>query len=114
MNSLAPSPTPTSLKLFLDLYSKAERECNLNYMEGAKALHAWLTSPEYPVLTFTVTRPVQTCPSILGSYKIGELAGIITDYRNDTDGIPFHTKLATCRRAEAAIIEYYIAKWKDK
>ena len=71
---------PFPLSTFLILYHKANHECYIDYMEGAKALHSWLTNEgklpldleedKYPRLK----REDFKHSSLLGCYAIQEMS----------------------------------------
>lgn len=81
---------PTLLSTYLLIFSKAETECCINYMEGAIALYKYLTTPlagldieanTYPEidnLNFKV-------PELLSGYSSLELAKIVSGYRTNND-----------------------------
>ena len=71
--------TPSPLSLFLSIYSKAEHECYINYMEGAKILAAWLGNITLPVDTYPeILNPNFSVPSLLYGYESQQLAAIIS------------------------------------
>jgi hypothetical protein len=69
---------PTPLWVFTILAYKAEHESYLNYMEGAKALEEWLTTPATPLYP-TYLEP-RAGLSRLGTYTTGQLADIASRY----------------------------------
>ena len=62
----------TPLWVFLYLYEKANRECYIDRMEGARSLASYLSPIEIP--TFPDTCKV---PDILGNYETQELEKIL-------------------------------------
>ena len=96
-------PKPTKLSTFLTLYSKARQECYIDYMEGAKLLHSWLTSPLNPDIIFTSSYidSKSSIPEMLVNYEILELAKILSDYKSnyDRDKLNIHIH---------AILDFYI------
>lgn len=77
------STTPSTLATYLLLYSKADRECYIEYMRGAKDLLAWLTNNGSVPLDLQLDKyprmedPNFQVPSLLGGYESGELARIL-------------------------------------
>ena len=72
------SQEPAPLSLFLALYEKAATECYLDYMEGAKCLHLWLTSGGcVPVTIPEVPTSCPDLPRLLGGYELSELVAIL-------------------------------------
>jgi len=71
------SDTPNSLPLstFLILYEKANHECYINYMQGAIALHSYLTSSNKYPLTMSPTSG--KVPRLLITYELNELVKIL-------------------------------------
>ncbi len=73
----------STLATFLLLYSRADSECYIDYMQGAKDLLAWLTSNGSIPLLIPVEKypeienPKFIVPRLLGGYETGELAKII-------------------------------------
>jgi len=71
LGNLKASLAPTPLWVYLYIYTKADRECYLNYMEGAKALARWLGKIEVPADTSDIE-----IPSLLCNYETQELEAI--------------------------------------
>ena len=69
--------SPTPLWVFLHIYEKAHRECYINYMRGAVALHNYLTNNREIPLEIPQYESLLTIPRILGSYEVELLAKII-------------------------------------
>ena len=67
--------TPTPLSTFLHIYTHAETECYINYMEGAKALAKYLAPIE--VTTGAWIDTSFKMPDLLASYDLYELAKIL-------------------------------------
>lgn len=86
MQELKSSAKPFTLTTFLQLYTKANHECYINYMEGAIALHSWLTSEGTIPLDFQVAKYPRiediffTPPRLIdGGYESSEVAKIINN-----------------------------------
>ncbi|RLB63942.1 MAG: hypothetical protein DRH08_10410, partial [Deltaproteobacteria bacterium] len=62
---------PTPLATFLYIYSHAQHDCFIDYMEGAKLLAVWLDK-----LVITKQESVQV-PAMLRTYELVQLAKII-------------------------------------
>jgi len=65
------------LSLFLAIYNKAEHDCYIDYMEGAKALHSWLTLQGTVPLELGVIDLYLKVPKLLTSYSLQELTKIL-------------------------------------
>lgn len=66
------------LWVFLYMYEKAEHECYIEYMRGAKALYRWLASEDgiaFPIVSVENIK----IPSSLQGYSSQELAKIILE-----------------------------------
>lgn len=70
-SSRSDNNTPTQLATLLLLFTKAERECYIHYMEGAKALVDWLRPIAIPDIGD------YKIPMVLHSYTNGQLARLI-------------------------------------
>ena len=69
---------PAPLSLFLAIYTKSEHECYIDYMEGARCLHSWLTSNgTIPLDLGPDLDPEFKVPRLLSSYEAQELTHII-------------------------------------
>lgn len=74
-NSYSDAPDSLPLSVYLTIYEKAHYECYINYMEGAKALHHYLTSSNrYPLL---MSPSSDSIPRLLITYELNELDRII-------------------------------------
>jgi hypothetical protein len=84
-----PSPrsdsiTPSTLSTFLLIYSKAIKECYIDYMTGAETLHDWLTCNRSVPLDFQVDKFPEIedkefkVPALLSGYESHKLAEVIT------------------------------------
>ena len=96
--------TPTSLATFLLIYSRAEHECYVDYMQGAKDLAEWLAPIEYPDFAFIDDR--YKVPSLLKGYSSIQIAEIIsksTLVEGDNSKV-IEEKLAKRARAERAVL----------
>lgn len=67
------SKIQSQLSLFLSIYLKSEKLCNLNYMEGAELLYNWL-APNMPLPTESPTR----IPRLFRTYELTYLAKIVS------------------------------------
>lgn len=75
------SRQPSPLSLFLTIYCKANRECYMEYMRGAKALLAWLGEIDYPTDRYPeILNPNFRVPNLLRSYPLNELAKMLEPY----------------------------------
>lgn len=86
--------TPTPLSAFLRIYLKAEHECYIDYMRGARLLADYLSPIEIPATT-----PFPHVPQLFRTYDIAELAAHLATDRND---------LAEVRAIENAMIITYV------
>ena len=69
----------TPLATYLLLYSLANKECYIDYMEGARLLKSWLGEIAIPVDTYPeILNPNFKVPSLLSGYESQELATIIS------------------------------------
>lgn len=75
------------IRTFLTLVNKAQRECVIDYMEGARALHYWLTSDsKYPLTSSFSTEELAELNKpnhLLGSYHLNELTKIMSPSLNN-------------------------------
>ena len=88
------SRSPTPLATYMYLYEKAQRQCYIDYMEGAELLAAYLRPINIPMTHYAI-------PRMLRSYELNELAKILIRYSSNT--LP-----VTYQQAEDAIYEYLI------
>lgn len=79
--------TPHNLYTFLQLYNKANKECYINYMEGASYLLGYLTSggiaplevPEDLLVKYPqIANPAYKLSNIVAGYERSELATLIS------------------------------------
>ena len=90
LGNLKASLAPTPLWVYLYLYTKADRECYLNYMEGAKALARWLGKIEMP-------HPIlRSIPKTFYNYETFELAKIVNPTRLAQKQHETEKKIVTC------------------
>ena len=73
---LADRAVPTPLWVPLYIYSKATKECYIEYMEGFKLLIDWLGEIEYPELSSLDKK--FSIPSIFRTYDLQEIAKILS------------------------------------
>ena len=66
--------TATPLTAFLCIYSKAQKECFIDYMEGATLLISYLSPISLP-LNYTTSE--SKLPSVLISYEATQLAMLL-------------------------------------
>jgi len=72
------SSKPFPLATFITIYNKASCECYIDYMEGAKALHFWLTAGGTIPLDLELSSDAALdTPNLLISYSMTELVKII-------------------------------------
>jgi len=103
---LKAAKSPSPLSLFLHIYSKAQRECYLNYDEGTNCLYNYLTNngtiplslptDKYP----EILNPNFKVPSLLRGYENGQVAKIIVGGYEDK---PINTYLRKHTITENAI-----------
>ena len=72
---------PIPFHVFLEIYNKANHECYIEYMRGAKALYKWLAFTDNAGIEFS---PVSfdsknKIPSALQGYESQELAKIVLE-----------------------------------
>jgi hypothetical protein len=102
-----PSPrseirTPTPLATFLLIYSRATHDCYINYNEGAKALHEWLSPISYPVEKHPdIDNPAFKVPYLLRGYASAELCRVLAGERSAYDS--FDLYMAAVARTERAV-----------
>lgn len=77
LEALKASRKPAPLSTFLAIYNKAPRECFVNYMEGAEALHNWLTNDREIPLDLGDTSTKLKIPRLLLGYELTRLTGLI-------------------------------------
>ena len=103
LEALKLAKIPVPLSTFLLIYCRARHECYIDYMEGAKALHDYLTAGG--LIPLAIDLPPRDSnyrlPPLYGNYEIQGLAKIIT-------GTPdlyasFNTWRTTITRTEFAI-----------
>jgi len=70
------------LSLFLAIYSKASHDCYIDYMQGAKDLHAWLTLQGTVPLDCISALPEFELPRHLITYELNELTKIVAPRNN--------------------------------
>ena len=70
------------LWVFLHIYNKAQHECYIEYMRGAKELYKWLafTDTENPGIDFPSIPEDLRVPSALQGYESQALAQVIIQY----------------------------------
>lgn len=92
---------PTPLSTFLLLYSKSQHDCYIEYMEGARALYAFLSPVEYPEEYLRAIDENYTVPSLLKGYESSQLATIVA---NCPPYMHIDEKIIAHKRAERAIL----------
>jgi hypothetical protein len=92
---LSEATRPISLEDYVRLYNKAGRSCYVDYMEGAKALHKFLS----PIIIPTDIIFTSSVPALCISYEIRQLAVLLS---GETFGAA-HNYVHNC-------IIYYTAK----
>ena len=76
---------PIPFHVFLEIYNKANHECYIEYMRGAKALYKWLAFTdhagiEFPPVSFDSKNKHRIkVPSALQGYESQELAKIVLE-----------------------------------
>lgn len=76
-NSINPSP----LSLYLAIYNKANRECYIDYMQGAKDLYNWLTSNG--AVPLEIEEPSEfEIPKLSSNYSLVEIVKILVPKNN--------------------------------
>ncbi len=90
---------PTSLAVFLYIYTHASYDCYIDHMAGAKALARYLAPIDIPVVS---TIPV---PDILVSYELQELAKVLKPHTT----IPLSISI---NQIESAIYANLITKFR--
>lgn len=85
LEALKLSRTSFPLSLYLTIYTKANHECYINYMEGAKALKVWLGKIELPAERYPeILNTNFKVPSLLtGGYEGNELIIALLGKLND-------------------------------
>lgn len=95
--ALKHSVTPTPLRTFLALVNKADKECYVDYMAGAKALYTFLAPIDIP----DYNSQLYVVPPVLQGYYLWELAKILSPRDIGEDQESWLARLA---RAEKAIL----------
>ena len=88
INTLKKDNKPFPLATFLTIYNKASYECYIEYMQGARLLHSWLTSDGKIPLHLPpppASLRAGLIPDILISYPLMELVKIIADRKGKLD-----------------------------
>lgn len=72
----------TPLYVFLHIYYKAQHECYIDYMHGAKLLYQWLSTPEVPIdyqeaLYLQISNSNYFLSCIADKYTVNKLAEIL-------------------------------------
>jgi hypothetical protein len=75
--SLKAAQIPVPLYVFITIYNKATRDCYINYMEGAKILHDWLTDKGKIPLELPADTPETRVPRLLKGYEMQQVINII-------------------------------------
>ncbi len=71
---------PTPLATYLHILARADTECYIDYLAGARALAAYLAPLELPVSTYPeITDNSYNYTALLGGYYIQELARMLAD-----------------------------------
>ena len=96
--------SPTSLFTFLLIYSKAERECGLNYNEGTKALYNWLKPIELPVKKYPEINIRWAIPTLVHNWEMSELAGILAEGVIIAPASPYRYAIDASYRWQRAIM----------
>lgn len=82
-NPRSTDQTPSTLATFLLIYSRATRECYIDYMQGAEDLYSWLTCNGSVPLDFQVDKFPEIenknfkVPALLSGYESSKLAEVI-------------------------------------
>lgn len=69
---LSEATTSISLEDFVRMYNKAGRQCYIDYMEGAKALHKFLS----PIIIPSDIIFTGSTPAVIHAYEVGAVASI--------------------------------------
>ena len=70
--------TPTPLWVYLEIVNKANTECYINYMQGARDLFNWLAPIDFQLALYPeALDPAVKTPELLGSYYMNELVKIL-------------------------------------
>ena len=95
----------SSLYLFAAIYSKASKECYVDYMQGAKALFHWL-SPKGEALTHSYSKQELELFSKLPlyGYEISQAAWIA----GAIDKLPHLEKVAASKLATGALVAEFL------
>lgn len=100
---ISDAPGFFTFRTFIMILCKAENECYANYMEGAKALHYWMTNEQEPLLFpfFPSSEILPAIPRLLRIYETYELVKIITGGRGNYETMEDY--LATMQAVESFI-----------
>ena len=93
---------PTSLATFLTIYNKTGTECYIEYMQGAKALIAFLSPIEIPEIDagFLATLPKPSSIAMVDGYHMYQLAKLLAGGPTELKQIAYIEKVIlylTCR-----------------
>lgn len=73
---------PSPLSLFLTIYSKANHECYINHMEGARALKEWLGQIDLPIERYPeILNTNFYVPRLLAGYESQQIAIVLSGGR---------------------------------
>jgi hypothetical protein len=99
---------PTPLWAYIEICIKAKREVSLNYMEGAKCLEAWLTTPVMPLEVQPVAKV--SLSKLVNSYELEALISITSRYKDliPKIGVDAALKVAELYRSNA--LNYVLRK----
>lgn len=77
-NPKSDSTATTPLWYLLHLYNKAEKQCYINYMEGAEILVNWLSPIDFQWERYPLAlSPSFQVPAFLWSYSLSELCRLL-------------------------------------
>ena len=101
--------SPSPLYLFLMIYTKADRECRINYDEGTKILADWLAPLDYQEDLYPeIADRDFPLPMLLCGYESSEVANIICNFTDSKD--PWIVRLAFRVKAKRAVLVTMIKK----
>ena len=100
--------TPTPLFVSLEIVAKSYQESMLNYMEGARILEEWLTTPDTQLVhSFVDANDIPSIPDFLSGYYCNELAKIPARY-NGAVVAPYN--LASYAHYHKELVHFFLIK----
>lgn len=101
---------PTPLWVVLCIFTKAEKECSINYMQGLKALEYWLTT-EQEAIALSNLIPI-VLPKHFITYELNRVVEIISRYERNLQKAGLDKALSINKEYRCSIAAELIAgRW---